>query len=102
MGSKGGLFRKKKKKKAPQQKKTDSKYTVRSINKRRKPNRSAFGKKHYDRKDPKNSSIASAWNKAKERGQKLFELQDKSERMRDTACTYNDLSKQLANKSWFG
>jgi len=41
-----------------------------------------------------------AISKANERGQKLSELADKSERMRDNARNFNDLAKQLANKKW--
>eukprot|EP01083_Nonionella_stella_P008417 24270_1 len=41
-----------------------------------------------------------AINKAHERGEKLSELQDKSDQMANSAQNFNDLAKQLANKKW--
>ena len=83
-------------------KKKDNKYT--SNSKQHKPVHSVFSKhpNKSSKKKKKGNTISTAWNKAKQRGQKLFELQDKSEQMKETAMEYNSLSKQLADKSWFG
>merc|ERR1712244_207613 len=53
-------------------------------------------------RNKRSHGIKEALNRAKERGQKLFEVKEKSEQMVETAKTYNGLAKKLANKSWFG
>merc|ERR1712244_61655 len=89
---------------------------IKLINTKKKKKDKKFGKSvgslfNKNKKKKKNNNVKlgyskystnKALTKAKQRGQKLCTIQDKSDQMVDTAKDYNGLAKQLANKSFFG